>query len=59
MTTHAYAIEAMHDGSHARRDGLDDCPHPPGTPERRYWWQGWHMEDRFIAEQSAGRRAVG
>ena len=62
MTTHDYAIEAMHDGSHARREGVDDCPHQRGTPECRHWWQGWRCVDRVDrADQhdEAGRRAVG
>lgn len=59
MINHDYAIEAMHDGSHARRAGLRDCPHPPGTPERRFWWQGWWCVDRALAERDEwDRRAA-
>ena len=56
-----HAIEAMQDGSHARRAGLRDCPHPPGTPDCRHWWQGWRCVDRMdrVDQAEAGRRAVG
>ena len=55
MLNHDYDIEAMQDGSHARREGLRDCPHPQGTPEWRFWWQGWRYEDRHIACELAGK----